>query len=158
MVRRVEGEGTLQNQRALVDVIRLRLVVVVAASFLLFLVLCVVDLTAREQDGMPSELASRWPMYTGERFDEEQVIIKSLKSREDRLYVNDEPFVVTHQTLIVDERGRRLRPGSIWVGWLVELRYRTGQKSEARSYGPDEKVLVRMRVLKRLLIKEDLLE
>ena len=51
-----------------------------------------------------------------------------------------------------------LRPGSIWVGWLVELRYRTGQKSEARSYGPDEKVLVRMRVLERLLIKEDLHE
>lgn len=148
----------MQNQRVLVGVIRPRLVVVVAASFLLFLVLCVVNLTAREQGGMPSELASRWPMYTGERFDEVQVIIKSLKSQEDRLFVNDEPFVVTHHTLIVDERGRRLGPGSIWVGWLVELRYRTGQKSEARSYGPDEKVLVRMRVLKRLLIKEDLLE
>ena len=39
---------------------------------------------------MPSELASRWPMYTGERCDETQVIVKSLKSQEDRLYVNDE--------------------------------------------------------------------
>lgn len=130
-------------------------VAAVGAVFLLFLVLGVVNLTANEKDGMPSELASRWPMYTGERFDEEQVIIKSLKAQEDRLYVNDEPFVLTHQSSIVDERGRRLRPGSIWVGWLVELRYRTGQKSEARSYGPGEKVLVRMRVLKRLQIKEE---
>jgi hypothetical protein len=147
----------MQNERPPVDVIRPR-VAVVGTVLLLFLSSSVVNLTAREQDGMPSELASRWPMYTGESFDEEQVIIKSLKSQEDILYVNDEPFVVTHQTLIVDERGHRLRPGGIWVGWLVELRYRTGQKSEARSYGPDEKVLVRMRVLKRLQIKEDLLE
>ena len=139
----------MQNERAPVDIVRSR-VAVVGAVLLLFLVLSVVNLTAREKDGMPSELAARWPMYAGERFDEEQVIIKSLKSQEDRLYVNDEPFVVTHQTSIVDERGRKLRPGNIWVGWLVELRYRTGQKSEARSYGPDEKVLVRMRVLKRL--------
>ncbi len=147
----------MQNQRAPVDIVRSR-VAVIGAVLLLFLVLSVVNLTAREKDGMPSELASRWPMYTGERFDEQQVIIKSLKTQEDRLYVNDEPFVLTHQTSIVDERGRRLRPGSIWVGWLVELRYRTGQKSEARSYGPDEKVLVRMRVLKRLLIKKEQLK
>jgi hypothetical protein len=72
--------------------------------------------------------------------------------------VNEEPFLLTQQTSIVDERGRRLRPGSIWVGWLVELRYRTGERSEARVYGPDEKVLVHMRVLKRLLSKEDHLE
>jgi hypothetical protein len=123
---------------------------VVGAVLLLLLASCVVNLTANEKDGMPSELASRWTMYTGERFDEAQVIIKSLKSQEDRLYVNDEPYVVTHQTKILDERGRKLRPGSIWVGWLVELHYRTGRKSEAPSYGPDEKVLVRMRVLKRL--------
>jgi hypothetical protein len=143
----------MKNDRAPVDT-RPRLAAV-GAVLLLFLVLGVVNLTANEKDGMPSELAARWPMYTGERFDEEQVIIKSLKSQEDRLYVNDEPFVVTHQSSIVDERGRKLRPGSIWVGWLVELRYRTGQKSEARSYGPGDKVLVRMRVLKRLLVKEE---
>ncbi len=125
-------------------------IAVVAAFFLLFLALSVVDLTAREKDAMRSELESRWPMYTGERFDEDQVIVKSLKSHEDRLYVNDEPFIVTHQTSIVDERGRRLRPGIMWVGWLVELRYRTGRTSEGRAYGPDQKVLVRMRVLKRL--------
>ena len=138
----------MQNEKAPVD-IRPR-IAVVGAFLLLSLVLSVVNLTAREKDRMSSELAARWPMYAGERFNEEQVIVKSLKSLEDRLYVNDEPFVVTHQTLIVDERGRKLRPGSIWVGWLVELRYRSGQKSEARSYGPDDKVLVRMRVLKRL--------
>jgi hypothetical protein len=143
----------MKNDRAPVDT-RPRLAAV-GAVLLLFLVLGVVNLTANEKDGMPSELAARWPMYTGERFDEEQVIIKSLKSQEDRLYVNDEPFVVTHQSSIVDERGRKLRPGSIWVGWLVELRYRTGQKSEARSYGPGDKVLVRMRVLKRLPVKEE---
>ncbi len=138
----------MQNERAPVD-IRPR-IAVVGAFLLLSLVLSVLNLTAREKDGMPSELAARWPMYAGERFNEEQVIIKSLEAQEDRLYVNDEPFVVTHRTLIVDERGRRLRPGSIWVGWLVELRYRAGQESEARAYGPDGRVLVRMRVLKRL--------
>lgn len=144
----------MQKERAPVDVGPRA--AAVGAVLLLFLVSCVVSLTANEKDGMPSELASRWPMYTGERFDESQVIVKSLKSEEDRLYINDEPFVLTHQTKIVDERGRKLRPGSFWVGWLVELRYRTGQKSEARSYGPNEKVLVRMRVLKRLLSKEEL--
>ena len=142
----------MKNDRAPLDT-RPR-VAAVGAVLLLFLVLGVVNLTATEKDGMPSELASRWSMYTGERFDEAQVFIKSLKSQEDRLYVNDEPFVLTHQTSFVDERGRKLRPGSIWVGWLVELRYRTGQKSEARAYGPDDKILVRMRVLKRLLSKE----
>jgi hypothetical protein len=105
---------------------------------------------ARERDSVTSELEARWPTYTGERFNQNQMIVKSLRSHEDRLYVNDEPFVVTHQTLIVDERGRRLRPGCIWVGWLVEVQYRTGERSEGRGYGPDEKVLVRMRVLKRL--------
>lgn len=105
---------------------------------------------ARERDGMPSEREVRWPLYLGERLSEEQVIIQSLKTHEDRLYVNDEPFVLTHQTSIVDERGRRLRPGSIWVGWLVELRYRTGKKTEARAYGTNDKVLVQMRVLQRL--------
>jgi len=146
----------MQKQGAPVD-IRPRVAAVVAV-LLLLLGLGVVTLTAFEKDGVRGELAARWPMYAGERFDEEQVIIKSLKSREDTLYVNEEPFVITHQTSIVDERGRRLRPGNIWVGWLVELRYRTRQKSEARAYGPDEKILLRMRVLKRLWVKEDLLE
>jgi hypothetical protein len=146
----------MKNERAPVD-LRPR-ILVVGAVFLLFLASSVVNLTAREKDGMPSELASRWPMYTGERFDERQVIVKSLERQEDRLLVNDEPFIVTHQTTIVDERGRKLRPGSIWVGWLVELRYRTGEKSEARAYGRDDKVLVQMRVLKRLLSKEALPE
>ena len=120
------------------------------ACLMLFIVSSVVNLTAHEKDGMPSELNARWPMNRGERVHEEQVIVKSLKAREDRLYVNDEPFVLTHQTSFVDERGRRLRPGSLWVGWLVELRYRTGKRSEARAYGPGEKVLVQMRVLRRL--------
>ena len=129
------------------------------ASLLLFLIATVGSTAnAREKDEMPSEREARWPLYLGESLTEDQVIVKSLRTSEDRLYVNEEPFVLTHQTAIVDERGRKLRPGSIWVGWLVELRYRTGQKSEARVYGPDEKVLVRMRVLKRLLTKEDLLE
>lgn len=114
--------------------------------------------SAREQDAMPSELEARWPMYLGERFVEEQVIVNSLRASEDRLFVNEVPFILTHQTSIVDERGRRLRPGCIWVGWLVELRYRTGQQSEVRVYGPDEKVLVHMRVLKRLQNKEEFLE
>jgi len=129
------------------------------ASFLLLLTATIgFTAAAREKDAVPSELEARWPTYLGERFAEDQVIVKSLRASEDRLYVNEDPFVLTDQTSIVDERGRRLRPGSIWVGWLVELRYRTGRKSEARVYGPDEKVLVRMRVLKRLLSEEDLLE
>jgi len=110
---------------------------------------------ARVRDAMPSEEAARWAGYLGDRFTEDQVIVKSLRTSEDRLYLNEEPFVLTHQTSIVDERGRRLRPGSIWVGWLVELCYRRGQKAEARAHGPEEKVLVRMRVLKRLLREDD---
>lgn len=109
----------------------------------------------QEGVGMPAELEARQPVSAGERFDERQVIVKSLKTHEDRLYVNNEPFVITHQTSIVDERGRRLRPGSMWVGWLVELQYRTGERSEGCGHGPDEKVLVRMRVLKRLQESQD---
>jgi hypothetical protein len=125
-------------------------VLVAGACILWFLASSVVDLNARERDGMPSERRARWPLYLGQRLNEEQVIVKSLRTQEDRLYVNEEPFVLTHQTSFVDERGRRLRPGSLWVGWLVELHYRTGEKSESHAYGPDQKVLVRMRVLERL--------
>jgi hypothetical protein len=110
---------------------------------------------ADEKDAMSSEAGARRPMNLAGSLMEEQLIVKSLRASEDRLYVNEEPFVLTHQTSIVDERGRKLRPGSIWVGWLVEVRYRTGEKSEARVYGPDEKVLVRMRVLKRLQKPEE---
>ena len=145
---RQKGNGILPRQRN-----------ILVASFLLLLVATIgITVNSRDKDAMPSEREARWLKYLGESLTEDQVIVKSLRASEDRLYVNEEPFVLTHQTSIVDEKGRRLRPGSIWVGWLVELRYRTGQKSEARAYGPDEKVLVRMRVLKRLLTKEDLLE
>jgi hypothetical protein len=127
------------------------------ASFLFVLTVTIGSaVDARVRCAMPSERAARWTRNLGEKFTEDQVIVKSLRTSEDRLYVNEEPFVLTHKTSIVDERGRRLRPGIIWVGWLVELRYRTGQKSEARAYGPDEKVLLRMRVLKRILREEDL--
>lgn len=105
---------------------------------------------APESDAVPGGMGVRRPMDVGERLTEEQVIVQSLKAEEDRLYVNDEPFVVTHRTSIVDERGHRLRPGTLWVGWLVELRYRTGQESEVRPYGREQRVLVQMRVLKRL--------
>jgi hypothetical protein len=142
---RQKGNGVFAGQRN-------RLV----ASFLLFLTATIgFTVEAREKDAMPSEREARWPTYLGESLTEDQVIVKSLRTSEDTLYLNEEPFVLTHQTSIVDEKGRRLRPGSIWVGWLVEVRYRTGQKSEARAYGPDEKVLVRMRVLKRLLREEE---
>jgi hypothetical protein len=145
---RQNGNGILLRQRN-----------ILVASFLLLLVATIgIAVDSRDEDAMQSEREARWPKYLGESLTEDQVIVKSLRASEDRLYVNEEPFVLTHKTSIVDEKGRRLRPGSIWVGWLVELRYRTGQKSEARAYGPDEKVLVRMRVLKRLLSKEDLLE
>ena len=126
------------------------------ASFLFFLTVTIGStVEARVGDAMPRERAARWTRYLGERLTEDQVIVKSLRTSEDRLYLNEEPFVLTHQTSIVDERGRRLRPGSIWVGWLVELCYRRGQKAEARAHGPEEKVLVRMRVLKRLLREDD---
>lgn len=113
---------------------------------------------AREPEAIRSGMEARSPMCQGERFVEEQVIVKSLRTSEDRLFVNEVPFLLTNQTSIVDERGRRLRPGSLWVGWLVELRYRTGQKSEVRVHGPEQKVLVRMRVLERMLERERFLE
>jgi hypothetical protein len=129
---------------------------ILVASLLLLLAATIgITVDSRNKDATPSEFEARWPTYRGGRVAEDQVIVKSLRTSEDRLYLNEEPFVLTHQTSIVDERGRKLRPGSIWVGWLVELRYQTGQKSEARGYGPDEKVLVRMRVLKRLLREEE---
>ncbi len=126
------------------------LLVAVGACLMLFMASSVVGLGAHEKGGMPSELDARWPLNRGEGLHEEEVIVKSLKAEENHLYINSEPFVLDHRTTFVDERGRRLRPGSLWVGWLVELRYRTGQRSEARAYGPDEKILVRMRVLRRL--------
>jgi hypothetical protein len=113
---------------------------------------------ARESGAMPRDMGARRPIDWVESLSEEQVIVQSLKVEEGRLYVNDEPFLVTHRTSIVDERGHRLRLGTLWVGWLVELRYRTDQESELRPYGPEQKVLVQMRVLKRLPCGDDLLE
>jgi hypothetical protein len=129
-----------------------------AALLLLSLVSAGPAVGAYETDGTPSELEARWPADLGETFIEEQVIVRSLRTSEDRLFVNDEPFVLTHQSSIVDERGRRLLPGGIWVGWLVELCYRAGQKSEADAHGPEEKVLVRMRVIQRLSNTDEQLE
>jgi hypothetical protein len=123
----------------------------VAAAFLLLLAASSgTAAAAREIERKPGEREGRVLRYGSEKLTEEQVIVRSLRAHERRLYVNEEPFVLTYHTSIVDERGRRLRPGILWVGWLVELRYRTGKWTASPAQAQGEKVLVQMRVLQRL--------
>lgn len=103
---------------------------------------------ASEKYGMPSEEEARRQGYmlSGTRA-EEVARVRSLITQEDRLFVNGEPFVLKRQTRFEDERGMRIRLQDIPAGAQIELEYRTGSTLEESGYGPEAKILRRIRIV-----------
>lgn len=103
---------------------------------------------ASERYGMPSEEEAHRNGDTGTGGTAEQVAwVKSLRKQEDRLFVNDEPFVLKRQTRFEDERGARIRLEDIPLGARIEVQYRTGSRLEESGYGPEVKILTRIRLV-----------
>ena len=73
--------------------------------------------------------------------------VKSLRKQEDRLFVNDEPFVLKRETRFEDERGAKIRLEDIPLGARIEVQYRTGSRLEESGYGPEVKILTRIRLV-----------
>lgn len=103
---------------------------------------------AGEKYGMPSEYEARSQGYRSAGEAGEQVArVKSLRKQEDRLFVNGEPFVLKRQTRFEDERGVGIGLEDIPLGAQIELEYRTGSTLEESGYGPEAKILTRIRLV-----------
>jgi len=103
---------------------------------------------ASERYEMPSEDEAHRNGYTGTGATAEQVAwVKSLRKQEDRLFVNGEPFVLKRQTRFEDERGAKIGLEDIPLGARIEVQYRTGSRLEESGYGPEAKILTRIRLL-----------
>ena len=117
-------------------------------GFLIFAVMIAWNgVGASERYGMPSEEeAPAWD--TGHRgYRRAGRLVKSLRKQEDRLFVNDEPFVLKRQTRFEDERGAKIRLEDIPLGARIEVQYRTGSRLEESGYGPEVKILTRIRIV-----------
>jgi len=105
---------------------------------------------ASEKYGMPSEEEAHRQGYTGKGGTAEQLSrVESLHKQEDRLFVNGEPFVLERQTRFENERGARIGLKDIPLGARIEVQYRTGSRLEESGYGPETKILTRIRLIQR---------
>lgn len=103
---------------------------------------------ASEQYGMPSEAEAHRNAYTSAGSSVEEVAcVDSLRRQEDMLFLNGEPFALDRETRIEGERGGTIRPEDIPIGAQIEVWYRTGSTLEDSAYGPETKILTRIRVL-----------
>lgn len=118
-------------------------------GFLIFAVMLAWErVGASERYGMPSEEVARRDGHTGSAATAEQVAwVKSLRAQEDRLFVNGEPFVLKRQTRFEDERGSKIGLKDIPLGAKVEVQYHKGSRLEESGYGPEAKILTRIRLL-----------
>jgi hypothetical protein len=106
------------------------------------------EVGASERYGMPSEQEAQRQGHKGTGATAEQVAwVKSLRKQEDRLFVNGEPFVLKHQTRFEDQRGARIRLEDIPLGARIQVQYRTGSRLEESGYGPEAKILTRIRLV-----------
>jgi hypothetical protein len=97
---------------------------------------------------MPSEREARGDSDGGGGSTFEQVVrVKSLRKQEDRLFVNEEPFFLKRETLIEDEKGRKIGLGDVPLGAEIEMRVQTGSTLEDSSYGPEARILLRIQVV-----------
>jgi hypothetical protein len=103
---------------------------------------------ADERYGMPSEGEAhrQGDSKTGTAV-EQGTWVKSLRMHEDRLFLNGEPFVLEQETRFEDQRGGRIGLQDIPRGARVEVQYRTGSRLEESRYGPETKILTRLRVV-----------
>jgi len=103
---------------------------------------------ANEKYGMPSEEEAHRQGYTGSGGTAEQLAwVESLRKQEDRLFVNGEPFVLERQTRFEDKRGARIGLEDIPLGAKIEVQYRMGSRLEDSGYGPETKILTRIRII-----------
>jgi len=102
---------------------------------------------ASEKYGMPSEQEARQHATTSTV--EQMFWVESIYKQEDRLFLNGEPFVLEGQTRIEDEYGSRVRVEEIPVGAQVEVLYRAGSNLEDSAYGPEAKILTKVRIVQR---------
>jgi|GEM_PF-2709890 len=103
---------------------------------------------ASERYGMPSEEEAHRQGHAGTGGTAEELVwVKSLRKQEDRLFVNGEPFVLKRQTRFEDERGARIGLEDIPRGARIEVQYRTGSRLEESGYGPEAKILTRIRLV-----------
>jgi hypothetical protein len=121
---------------------------ILAGALLLVIVFAWERVGASEQYGMPSEQEAHGQSSSGDGSTFEQVArVKSLRKQEDRLFVNGVPFVLGRETRIEDERGRRVGIGDIPLGAQIEMQGQTGSSLEDSAYGPETRILLRLRVL-----------
>jgi hypothetical protein len=103
---------------------------------------------AGEKYGMPSEQEAHQCGHLNTGTKAEQVAwVKSLRKQEDRLFVNGEPFVLERETRFEDHRGTRISLQDIPLGAQIEVQYRTGLGLENSGYGPETKILTRIRLV-----------
>jgi len=75
--------------------------------------------------------------------------VERVRAEEDLLIINDQTYVLTPASRIVDARGKRLSREGLSEGDLVDLIYHQGKKTEIMPYGPTERVLLEVRVQDR---------
>ena len=61
--------------------------------------------------------------------------------------MNGEPFVLKRQTRFEDERGSKIGLEDIPLGGKVEVQYHKGSRLEESGYGPETKILTRIRLI-----------
>ena len=120
--------------------------------FIGFLALAVVlvwgEASASEKTGMPSEQKALQERYAGSGAGTETIArVKSLRRHEDRLFLNGEPYVLKRTTRVEDEEGARIDLEEIPLGAQIEVEYRTGSRLEESGYGPDTKILTKIRLV-----------
>lgn len=144
------GLGRRRMMEALLSVFRLPRTGLLAGALLFAVVFAWEGAGATEQYGMPSEQATREQTYGSGGTTFVQVArVSSLRKHEDRLFVNVEPFVLKSETRFEDERGRRIEMGEIPLGAQIEMHVQRGSYLEDSGYGPDTRILMRMRILQR---------
>lgn len=77
----------------------------------------------------------------------ENLQVFSIHAHENFLFINDERYIPTRNSRIVDERGKKASIRQIPKKGFIDLTFERRPKTEVMPYGPDEKILVEIRIL-----------
>ena len=98
---------------------------------------------------MPSELEARQHAYTATETVVERIgQVESVRREEDRLFLNGEPFVLRGRIPIENERGAGIRLEDIPLWAWIEVKYHRGSALEDSGYGPEDKILTGIRLVR----------
>jgi hypothetical protein len=119
-----------------------------AACLLIAVTMAWGEASANEKAGMPSERKALQERYAGSGAATETVArVESIRTHEDRLFLNGEPYILKRATRFEDEDGVRIGLEDIPLGAQLEVEYRTGSGLEESGYGPDMKILTKVRIV-----------